>query len=158
MFHLYPISLYGLEQEFRAVKFLKAIKLSEEIINSPEFKEWFLKTEFTQLYDMKFMSKENMLDHLLSTIKFVYNVVPRPWYKRWSSVIGYSQKGEVTTYRDSYDRMSLPELVNHISHECCHVLNFSHDFKYSNEREMSIPYSVGHWCENKAKELLNNNS
>jgi hypothetical protein len=154
MFYLYPITLKGLEKEFRAVKFLKAVKLSEEILNSPEFKEWFLKTEFTQLYDMKFMSKENMLDQLLTTVKFVYNVVPRPWYKRWSSVIGYSQKGEVTTYRDSYDGMNLSDLASHILHECCHVLGFSHDVKYSRQRDYSIPYQVGAYVERVATAKL----
>ena len=73
-------------------------------------------------------------------------------------MIGWTIGDEINTYRDSYDRMSLPELAGHVSHELCHVLDFSHEVKYSKDRDFSIPYQVGFWCENKAKELLNKNN
>lgn len=154
MFHLYPVTLNGLEKEFRAVKFLQAIKLSEQIVNSPEFKEWFLKQKFTQLGDLKFKDNEALLDQLLVTVKFTYSVYSRPWHKRWSSVIGYTIGSEIVTYKDTYDRMSLPDLCSHVAHECCHVLGFSHDVRYSKERENSIPYSVGDYVLKAANAIL----
>lgn len=152
MFHLYPVELKGLEQEFRAVKFLKAIKLAEEIINSPEFKQWFMAYEFKQLYDLKFRTKYHLLDMMLVTIKFTYSVVKRPWYKRYSSVIGYTIGDDVHTYRDSYDNMDLPRLVNHIVHEAlhCSAVSFSHSVQYTKERDHSLNYTIGDYCERAA--------
>lgn len=156
MFHLYPVALKGLEKEFRAVKFLRSVKLIEEIINSPEFKEWFLKQNFTQLGELLGVDNYMLLDSLLTTVQFTYSVVPRPWYKRWSSVIGYTINDDITTYRDSYDGMNLSDLCSHLSHEIthCSAIGFHHEFKYSREREMSLPYAIGRYVKDKASAIL----
>lgn len=156
MFHLYPISLYGLEKEFRAVKFLRAVKLIEEIINSSEFKLWFMTKDFTQLGDLKFVSKDLLLERLLVTVQFTYSVVKRPWYKRYSSVIGWTVNDDIHTYKDSYDRMSLPELVSHIGHELTHCsqIEFSHSFNYTKDRDDSLPYAIGSYLLKAATDKL----
>lgn len=155
MFHLYPVALYGLEQEFRAVKFLRAVKLIEEVINGDEFKQWFLTQKFTQLGELRFKDNDALLEQLLNTVKFTYRIVSRPWYKRYSSVIGYSINGDITTYKDSYDKMSLAEFCGHLCHEALHVLDFSHSVKYSKERDDSVPYKVGNYIIGKVTDKLN---
>lgn len=149
MLHLYPVVLKGLEQEFRAVKFLKAVKAVEAVVNSEEFKEWFIAHPFTQLGENKFKTREALLDQLLQTVEFVYAVKPRPWYKRYSSVIGYTIGNEITTYRNAYDNMSLPEFCGHLAHELTHcpTINFSHSVNYTKERDNSLPYAIGNYVE-----------
>lgn len=157
MLHLYPLVLKGLEQEFRAVKFLKALKLSEEIINSEEFKQWFLSQKFTQLGDLKFKENDALLEQLLVTVEFTYSVRSKPWYKRYSSVIGYTVGNEITTYKDVYDRMSVAELCSHLTHEITHCdpINFSHSVNYSKERDLRLPYQIGDYVEKAARAKLN---
>jgi hypothetical protein len=156
MFHLYPVTLNGLEKEFRAVKFLRSVKLIEQIVNGPEFKEWFLKQKFTQLSDLKFKDNEALLDQLLVTVKFTYSVRQRPWYKRYSSVIGYTIGSDIVTYKDTYDRMSVADFCSHLTHELTHCdpINFSHSVKYSKERELSLPYAIGDYVLKSANAIL----
>lgn len=154
---LNPISLSGLSTGQRKIKFISAIQQIEHAINeSHEFEAWFLKQSFTQLYNRKELTNTEHLKILRQQINFNYSVIKRSWWKRFSSVIGYQTeitrtKGiDVFTYSDSFDNMSVAGLAGHLCHEIvCHGSGYSHDFNWSRERDLSLPYAVG----NKIEEL-----
>ena len=130
------------------------------------FTLFFLNSKFTQLGDYEGLSNEDMLLRLRRETPFEYAIVPRPWYKRYSSVVGWTDfiksyvvplaKKQsipyVSTYSDSFNSMSDAELTAHLVHEvACHGNGFSHSFKYNDERNQSVPYAVGSFVESFMK-------
>lgn len=152
-FKLDPLIVQGLNTQARKDKFLRAVLSSENAVNSAEFIDWFMAAKFTQLGSHSHKKNDELLKMLLVPVQFNYSVIHRSWWKRWSSVIGYTQdnfktKGpDIFTYGDSFDGMSIGGLSNNLTHEICHALNFSHSFEWSKERDKSLPYQVGNAVE-----------
>lgn len=161
MFKYEPIELSGLDKNKRSEKFSMALNLSEKAINSEEFELWFCSVVFTQLGNNSKLTNQELLNKLRRETHFSYSVVPRPWYKRFSSVVGWTSFCNrmidkiglksipfVYTYSDQFDGMSVQGLSGHLAHEvACHGNYFSHDFNWSKARDMSLPYRVGNWVE-----------
>lgn len=119
-----------------------------DIINSREFEQWFLKQKFTQIpEEFKGYSNTELYLTLSKPVEFIYQVIGRPWYKRWSSAIGYTIGNVITTYKNNFDSMSDAELSAHIIHELMHVYGHGQAFNYSTVRDDSIPYKVGNYIE-----------
>lgn len=150
-------NLYGVTKG-RAEKFSIALNLAEKCVNSDEFKNRFISTAFTQLGEHKDKTNQELLNILRQAIFLNYAIVPRPWYKRYSSVVGwtmikekfmsplgYSGMGSITTYEDEFDRMSIAELASHLAHEGSHCppARFEHYFNWSKARDLSLPYAIG---------------
>lgn len=149
-FNVNIIDLFGPWTEERKQKLTSAVTALEAAMNSVEFKEAFMNTEFKQLpSDQKKMTKEELFEEVMSPPLFNYHIRHKSWWKRFTSAIGWtaddhSTKGlDIFTYVDVFDRMSVVELASHIGHEMTHLKGFSHSFKWTRERDDSLPYAVG---------------
>lgn len=166
MLILDPINIYGMN-EARNKRFLTAIKRVEDLINNQDFATWFLDTPFTEIEDVSSLTKPQQLLKLRSLTPFDYAVVPRPWYKRFSSVVGWTDFIKeligpignksipyVSTYTDTFDGMTDAELAGHLAHEIvCHGNGFTHSVNPSPSRDNSVPYKVGNYVIAKIQKL-----
>lgn len=163
------MNLYGIDKNKRAEKLSIAAHQATEAINSDEFELWFLSTVFTQLTDeQKKLTNSELLNIMRTPVVCDYSVVPKPWYKRFTSVIGWTvftkrflfsigwkQVPQVTTYADHFDSMSISGLAGHLAHEIAfHGNGASHDYKWSKARDLSLPYACGNWIESNASKLF----
>lgn len=159
-----PLIVQGLNNPSRKAKFLAAIKAIETVVNDPETKEWFLKQDFKQKGELSHLSNEELFQKCMRVVQFNYSVINRSWWKRWSSVIGYTldnfkTKGpDIFTYKDSYDGFSVSGLSGHLLHEISHLLGFSHTYEWTKDRDYSIPYAFGNYVESRVYELRKNKS
>ena len=133
----------------------KAVSLAEAILNSVDFKGWFLRTKFTELANFEDSSNHHLYMKFFvnNEHRFSWVIETRPWYKRFSSAIGMSSGDKVMTYAQQFEKMSVPERAGHIAHELMHVIGFTHSFKPSPSRDKSLPYQVGEYVR-IAAELL----
>lgn len=132
----------------------QAFILGSSILESNAFSEWFFDFNFTQISDeWKTVSTFGLYDSLFKEVTFTYQVVKRPFFKRWSSAIGYTVGNTITTYKNNFDAMAFNEIAAHIIHELTHVLGHGHAFNYSKERDSSVPYAVGNYVEKALKNL-----
>lgn len=126
-----------------------AVSLAEKIINSVDFKGWFLRTKFTEL--AKFEDSTNAELYLKFFVndehRFLWVIENRPWYKRFSPAIGMTSGDRVMTYTQQFEKMSVAERTGHIAHELMHVIGFTHSFKPSPSRDKSLPYQVGEYVK-----------
>jgi hypothetical protein len=119
------------------------------VLETAAFLHWFEAQEFTQLPDVY---RRLTIHELALTLEqksfFTYRVITRPWYKRYSAVIGYTQNGVIHTYSNSFDAMSDAELSGHIVHEWTHFIGHSHSMKVDSVALRSAPYMIGEYVEN----------
>lgn len=140
----------GLQSEERMTKFIKSIQHAESAINSIEFLHWFMAYPFSQLSLSRdsSTSRIDLYNRLMQQVSFKYEVVRRPWYKRFSKVVGWESRGKIYTYGDAYDAMTIKELAGHLAHEAAHACGFSHSFNNNIDRPKSLPYAVGEYVQN----------
>ena len=132
----------------------QAFILGSSVVESNAFSEWFYDFTFTQLPDdFKNSDHTALYSSLFKEVTFAYQVVKRPFFKRWSSAIGYTVGSTITTYKNNFDAMEFNEIAAHIIHELTHVLGHSHEFNYSKARDSSVPYAVGNYVEQALKNL-----
>jgi hypothetical protein len=129
----------------------QAVSLAESILNSTDFKGWFLKTKFTELADFENSTNAQLYQKFFmnSEHRFSWVIVTRTWYKRFSPAIGMTDidKGIITTYKQIYDKMSVAERAGHFAHEMMHTIGFTHSFKPSQSRDKSLPYMIGKYVQ-----------
>lgn len=131
------------------------IRLVETVLNSVDFKGFIWRTKFTELGDLQDCTGRELHEKFFINDEYRFNwkIVPRPWYKRFSSVVGFTIDDVIATYKPRYDAMTIPERAGHLAHELMHVIGFSHSFKDSPERARSLPYQVGDYVEVAVKLL-----
>jgi hypothetical protein len=134
----------------------EVIALTEQVLNSVDFKGFIWRTKFTELGDLQNCTGQELYNKffLNDEYRFSWKIVPRPWYKRMSSVVGYTIGSDIATYEPRYKAMTVPERAGHLAHELMHVIGFSHSFKDSPERAKSFPYQVGDYVETAVKLLM----
>lgn len=155
-------NLYVSKDSKKLEKFSRAFNLAEKCINSDEFENAFLSTAFTQLGNYSGKTNQELLLMFRQPVFLNYYVVPRPWYKRYSSVVGWTiiketflspigrnGIGSISTYDDQFNGMSVAGLAAHLSHEASHCppFRFSHDYNWSKARDISLPYAIGNIVE-----------
>lgn len=119
------------------------LNTSREILKSGAFKDFILFEKFTELNGME--PAKVLFDGECRAIQ--WKVIKRPFYKRWSSVVGWYDDGVIYTYSQRFYAMNHHERVGHFCHELMHHYGFSHSFEPSRERDLSLPYRVGEFCE-----------
>lgn len=144
------LNFYGPWNEERSSKFLRAAMIIELAMDSREFADKFLSKKFTQLpKEFAGKSNEELYSIVMSTSPFNYHLKRKSFFKRFTSAIGWTQDDHSTqgldihTYVDRYDDMSVKDLAGHIAHEMTHLKGMSHSFKWTSERDNSVPYVVG---------------
>lgn len=148
-FQIFITKQYGINSDERFQKLQAAKLFASMAVNSEEFKTWFFSFPFTQL-ELSSDSRKSTLElytKLMRTARFVYYVGKRPWYKRLSDVLGFTNKFGVHTYSDVYDHFSVAQLAGHLVHESCHVLGYSHTEKWNFQRDNSVAYAVGYFVD-----------
>lgn len=127
------------------------VRFAVNVMNSPSFEEWFLKARFTELGPYEGLTNVEIYNTYFRSGKFRFNwyLVKRPWYKRYSSVIGWGEKQTLYTYKNRYYEMSQAERAGHFAHELMHIIGFEHSFSPSTTRDTSLPYQVGDYVTTK---------
>tara|TARA_B100001971_G_C18268010_1_gene596174 strand:+ start:22773 stop:23297 length:525 start_codon:yes stop_codon:yes gene_type:complete len=149
----------GIKYICESEKIDRAREKLEVIINSDTFKEKvrnYISYGKKQFIQNNGFSNEEVLQRLLEgseilnkRIDYLWEVhltiIKRPWYKRFSSVNGFTYPNtlEIKIYRDSFNSMSDAFLAAFMAHEQCHNLGFEHDFRRTARRPFSVPYAVG---------------
>lgn len=135
----------------------EAVQIAETVLNSIDFKGWFLRAKFTELADFEDSTNAHLYMKFFvnNEHRFSWILVKRPWYKRFSPAIGMAGPDkEVHTYSQVYDKMSVAERAGHIAHELMHIIGFTHSFKKSESRDKSLPYQVGEYVKAAAELML----
>lgn len=135
----------------------EAVQIAETILNSVDFKGWFLNAKFTELANFAGSTNAHLYMKFFvnNEHRFSWVLIKRPWYKRFSSAIGVAGfDGEVHTYLQVYEKMSVAERAGHIAHEIMHIIGFTHSFKKSESRDKSLPYRVGDYVTAAAQLML----
>ena len=132
------------------------INLVESVLNSVDFKGFIWRTKFTELGDLSDCTGQELYNKFFvnDEYRFSWKIIPRPWYKRMSSVVGYTEKDVIYTYEPRYRMMTVPERAGHLAHELMHIIGFSHSVKDSPERAKSLPYQVGDYVELATKLMI----
>lgn len=117
-----------------------------EVLETAAFLNWFEAQKFTQIAPaFRNLSMHDIALTLETKSVLNYQVIKRPWHKRWSSVIGYTQNGIVYTYENSFNAMSDADLSGHLIHEWLHLIGHTHSVRVNSEALKSIPYMVGEY-------------
>lgn len=158
MFKINIKTLGGSVTASRKAKFQTAILQCEKIIQSSEFRDWFIKQveqkKFTQMTEgQRKMIPFDLYQFTQKPVSFDYYIQRKPWWKRFSSVIGYAQGDDIVTYSDHFDGMSMAGLISHIAHEILHLQGFKHSVEWNKERDYSVPYSAGNYIEHLARKM-----
>lgn len=136
-------------------KQLESYQLMMRAFQDVRFYNWFLKADFTELGDRNIPNAKLWDKYFADTSEYPFKwyIVKRPWYKRFSSVIGQTTGSTVTTYTQIFDNMTPADRAGHLAHELMHVAGFSHSFNSSITRDNSLPYQVGNFIEGLVKSL-----
>jgi hypothetical protein len=77
------------------------------------------------------------------------NVVLRIDRRRSRGIIGYTYPNTVTQWVYSWFlNSSYREVSGNLSHEWTHKLGFDHAFRYSWDRQFTVPYAIGYFVSN----------
>lgn len=133
----------------------KAVSAAESVINSVDFKGWFLRAKFSEMGKLENCSANDLYMKFFvdDEYRFTWVLIDRPWYKRFSSTIGMTdiENKTISTYKQVFDKMDISERAAHFAHEMMHVIGFTHSFKKSDSRDKSLPYQVGNYVEAAVK-------
>lgn len=149
------------------IKLNKAIKYVEEFINSEYFEKFVLNFKFRdsigqtkKCFHFTDLTNQQVLEKVMSGSEILTPEVDgeadlkvgldRSWTR---NVIGYTYP---TTpwqyiYAKFFCNWSAEEVAGNIMHEYMHKLGFDHEFKWSYDRDYSVPYALGYECEKYAK-------
>lgn len=149
------------------VKIIKSAKYIEEYFNSLEFKDFILnyafedsngvlKREFhycvlsrAEIYS-KIMAGSEILTPEADGEMDLQVELDTSWTR---NVIGYTYPTTPLQwiYAKFFHNWSEEEICGNIAHEYMHKLGFDHEYKWTHDREFSVPYAVGYACEAYAK-------
>ncbi|MGE3610116.1 MAG: hypothetical protein AB7I27_11055 [Bacteriovoracaceae bacterium] len=127
-------------------KIFKALNLIQQIIPSAEFRD--------RVINKKFRGKKIFVDNQGLTNEQIYQkiITSAPMrlelklYNEESNTIGYTYPNIIRIYINEkyFNKFSIHEIADNLIHEWLHKIGFNHEFKYSESRDHSVPYSVGH--------------
>lgn len=151
-------SLNGNFTTQRKAKFEQAVKLVTQFFKSEEFRVWFIEQatakKFKQLTQRQTTLTPAELYMMTQVhIELDYWIKKKPWWKRFTSVMGWTVDDDITTYADVYDGMSLAGLTAHLAHEISHLMGYSHSVEWVPARDYSVSYLIGNWFEAKVRSV-----
>ena len=149
------------------VKLNTAIKYFEEFVNSNYFMDFILHFSFKDSngstvnhFHMCVHSREKVysiirngaeiLNPQADGVADIQIELDTSWTR---NVIGYTYPETMWQwiYAKFFRNWSAAEISGNIAHEYCHKLGFDHEYKWTHDREYSVPYAIGYACENYAK-------
>lgn len=148
------------------IKLNKAVKYIEEYLNSGEFENFVKSYSFEDSNGnivRKFHYTELSNEEVFAKIKSGSEVLTpehdgeadieieldRSWTR---NVIGYTYPTTPMQwiYAKFFINWSAEEIAGNILHEYCHKLGFDHEYKWTHDREFSVPYALGYAIEEYA--------
>ena len=150
-------------------KVRKAVKVLLDVMNSKEFKQEVLNYTFKgkkQFNNNKGMTNQEIYDHLMTGAEDLIPEVDHTMnfdltlYRSWnpfSQVRGYTNPNtkRIWIHKKFFRRRSWTpvDTAANMAHEWVHKMGFTHDYKKTKYRSMSVPYAVGKivWKVAKAK-------
>lgn len=142
-----PVDGYATAQERAMIQ--KAGELVNNTLHSQCFRDYM---ESRRLIQTKNLSNQEVIEQIsrLSGL-----VAVSMYLNRWSSAMAYRQPPElkINLNRKYFSASGKPcEWASTMAHETMHaLLNFEHSFKWTPEREFSVPYSVGYGVDSCCK-------
>ena len=127
---------------------LRAVELTEHILNSFEFEAWFTRYRFADMVNPPSLMNVEVI-HLMfnrQQYRFSWELEKRPFRKRLfdRKTTGYTVANVITTYSDSFDAASMPELCRIFARQLMHVMSFDERDERV-EPNRSIPFQVGEY-------------
>ena len=143
-----PVEFYSTPQE--RVKIKQAGELVNNTLHSSCFRNYMASR---RLIETKNLSNEVIISQI-SRLSGLVDV--SMYFNRWSSAMAYRQPPElkINLNRKYFSASgNACEWASTMAHETMHaLLNFEHSFKWTPERQYSVPYSVGSAVEKCCKE------
>jgi len=163
----------GYKNQDQLEKYIAAIQLVEQVLNSDEFERVILEgphelnyineknheeetqscntTQSTYTFnvvDGQCMSNVDILNSIASAEwKLSVRINIRPWaiWCGWPFIneVGHREKGVIVTQKCQFDGMTNERLAGHLIHEYLHVIGFDHPYENSTNRKYTVPYFVG---------------
>lgn len=151
------------------IKLNKAVKYLEEYFNTDEFKNFVHNFSFedsngniVEKFHMCVLSREEVYLKIKSGSEILTPEadgeadlqveLDTSWTR---NVIGYTYPTTAWQwiYAKFFRNWSAEEIAGNIAHEYMHKLGFEHEYKWTHDREFSVPYAVGYACEEYAKRV-----
>jgi hypothetical protein len=160
--------------DVETLKILKAIDLWERAWESPQFKQWFenpfvtytvtygrlwwrrqeQKTVHFKMFEDCKMPPKEVYETLISKAHSTFYLHKNKLsLNPWTSAVAEASGLNITLSPKYAASALVIDLVDTLSHEFTHVLDFHHDFNYSESRNLTVPYAVGFITAEIAKTL-----
>lgn len=134
----------------------QAAQLAESVMNSADFRGWFLKAKFSELgkFSNSLNSHLYMKFFVNNEYRFSLSLVKKPWIKFFDSSPGpESEAGEIQVYENVFAKMTPAERAGLIAHEITHIMGFTHS-KKSPDRDKSLPHQVQEYVKTASELIL----
>jgi len=124
--------------EKEKVKLNNYIPKMNETIDSECFKTFMVNRN---IHTTQNKSNAEVVKHLRTSQVEIHLIT---YYKRWSKVHGYTYPNvnKIWLNRKYHAGASLCSEASNLAHELSHKLGYTHDFKATQRRPFSVPYSI----------------
>ena len=142
--------------EKERVKFLSAVDIGNKILNSYEFKEMVFGGTYVENRGMT----GKQIWELICTGKDLYNqesdndidVFVTMYHNFWTGTVGYTYPNTFKTWMNRKFFSSEPSILGNVIHESMHNFGFQH--VNQNTRLESVPYKLGYFARDLAKQVM----
>ncbi len=140
-----------------------------EIINSEEFKDRVLNFTFKgekQFNDNQGKTNQQIYDHLMTGSEVLmpgsagtmnFDLTLYKSKNPWSKVKGYTKPDTMRIWiNKKFFRKSSwkpRDVAANMMHEWIHKMGYTHDYKYNQDRQYTVPYAIGYILNDIAQEL-----
>lgn len=147
-------------------KVLKAVRILKKIITSDEFKERIINFNYNgkrNFIDNKGISNQEVYQKILEGAEQIGNTSPNnlmdvelELYHQSTTTIGYTypDTSRIWINKKYFTRYSPAKVADNLMHEWMHKLGFTHETKWSKDRDNSVPYAVGYLVEELAQKIM----
>lgn len=128
-------------------KQLRAVELTEHILNSFEFEAWFISRRFGDMVNPPNLLNVEVVSQMFNRqqYRFTWTITKRGWFKKWldKKSTGAVVANVISTYEDYFDTATMPELCGYFARQMMHIVGFDEvDETVPNK---SVPYMVGEY-------------
>jgi len=136
-------------------KQLRAVELTEHILNSFEFEAWFVAKRFGDMVNPPNLLNVEVVAQMFNRqqYRFSWMIIKRGWFKKWldKKSTGSVVANVISTYEDYFDVATMPELCGYFARQMMHIVGFDEvDETVPNK---SVPYMVGEYVYARACRL-----
>ena len=147
-------------------KVFKAVRLLKKIITSDEFKTRIINFNYKgnkNFVDNKGISNLEVYKKILEGAEQIGNTSPNnlmdvelELYHQSTTTIGYTypDTSRIWINKKYFTRYSPAKVADNLMHEWMHKLGFTHEAKWSKDRDNSVPYAIGYLVEELAQKIM----